>query len=123
MKTLLIVDDEIDIREFAKRFFTKKGIEVLCASNGKEALKIIENITPDLMLLDVNMTEMDGVETLEYLRSKGSKIKIIMVTGVEEKEVVDKITQLGIKGLINKPLILNELQDVVLKELGIELDH
>ncbi len=53
MPKLLIVDDEIDITEFAKSFFTKRGIDVFTASGGAEALKIIDRDQPDLVLLDV----------------------------------------------------------------------
>ena len=117
MPKLLIVDDEIDIREFAKNFFRKRNIYVLTASAGSEALEIIANEKPDLVLLDVRMEEMTGVEVLRRLRENGSQVRVIMVTGVEDDAVINEAQSLGIIGYIHKPLVLEELEKIVLKEL------
>ena len=117
MPKLLIVDDEQDIREFAKRFFTKRNIDVLTALGGKEALKILETETPDLVLLDVRMGEMTGVEVLRELRQKGNNVKVIMVTGVEDEDVINEVRSLGVQDYVHKPLALDELEEIVLKEL------
>ena len=117
MSKLLIVDDEIDIREFARNFFKKRGITVFTASSGREALEIIEQETPDLVLLDVRMEEMTGVDVLRELRKKNDSTKVIMVTGVEEPEVMDEARRLGIVTYVHKPLILEELEKIVLGEL------
>jgi len=117
MPKLLIVDDEVDIREFAGNFFRKRNIEVLTAAGGKEALGIIAREKPDLVLLDVRMEEMTGLEVLRTLRSEKNFAKVIMVTGVENGESVKEAHGLGIAGYIHKPLVLEELEKVVLKEL------
>ncbi|MDP8265869.1 MAG: response regulator [Candidatus Aceula meridiana] len=118
MPKLLIVDDESDVREFAKNFFQKRKIDVLTASGGKEALSILEKETPDLMLLDVRMGELSGVDTLRTLRKQGNQVKIIMVTGVEDPEVISEVESLGVTGYVHKPLALDELEQIVMKELG-----
>ena len=117
MPKLLIVDDEIDIREFAKNFFKKRNISVLTASNGVEAVDIIKNERPDLVLLDIRMDEMTGLDVLRKLRSEKDPTRIIMVTGVEDESVITESNSLGILGYIHKPLVLDELEKVVLKEL------
>jgi DNA-binding response OmpR family regulator len=117
MSKLLIVDDESDIREFAGRFFKKRGIEVFIASGGKEALKIIDDQKPDLVLLDVHMEEMTGVEVLKTLRASGNDTKVIMVTGVEDEEVINEVSSWGVRAYIHKPLVLEELEKIVLAEL------
>ena len=117
MSKLLIVDDEIDIREFARNFFQKRGINVFTASGGGEALEVVENEHPDLILLDVRMEEMTGVEFLRKLRETGDQTRVIMVSGVEDEAIVNEAMSLGILGFIHKPLILGELQKVVMKEL------
>ena len=117
MAKLLIVDDERDIREFAKNFFKKRGIEVFTASGGNEAFDIVAKEKPDLVLLDVRMEEMTGVELLRQIRGNKNEVKVIMVTGVEDEAVKDEANSLGVLGYIHKPLILDELEKIVLKEL------
>ena len=117
MPKLLIVDDEIDIREFAKNFFKKRNITVFTASGGDEAFEIIQKEKPDLTLLDVRMEEITGVDLLKRLRQQGNSAKIIMVTGVEDENTIKETESLGILGYIHKPLILDELEKIVLKEL------
>jgi len=117
MPKLLIVDDEIDIREFAKSFFKKRNIEVLTASTGTEAFEIMDKETPDLVLLDVRMDEMSGVQVLRQLREMRKQVKVIMVSGVEDEATLAEARELGIINYIHKPLVLDELEKVVMKEL------
>jgi two-component system response regulator (stage 0 sporulation protein F) len=118
MLKLLIVDDEIDVREFAKRFFAKRGIEVHTASGGGEALKIIDAEKPDLVLLDVQMEGINGIEVLKRLRDADNTIKVIMVTGAEDTQTVNQASSLGVQGYVRKPLVLEELEKIVLVELN-----
>lgn len=117
MSKLLIVDDEIDVCEFAKRFFAKRGIDVFTASGGREALKIIDEDNPDLVLLDVQMEEINGIDVLKRLRDKNNNIKVIMVTGAENPAIINEANSLGVNGYIHKPLVLEELEKIVLAEL------
>ena len=117
MPKLLIVDDETDIREFAKSFFKKRGIEVITASGGKVALELIATENPDLVLLDVRMEEMTGVDVLRQLRKTNQTTKVIMVSGVEDEETINEANALGVKGYVHKPLVLEELEKIVLAEL------
>ncbi len=119
MKTLLIVDDEIDIREFSKSFFKKRGIDVYTADGGNEALDIIAVQSPDLVLLDVQLGRMTGVEVLQKLRANNNNVKVIMVTGNEDEEIVKSAKALGVREYIHKPLILEELEKIVLAELEV----
>ena len=119
MAILMIVEDEEDVREFAKRFFEKRNVKVISAGNAKEALEALKNIQPDLALFDINMEGMSGVELLKEIRRQGNDLKVIMVTGLEDEEVAKEAIQWGIKGYIHKPLILEELENVVFSELRI----
>ncbi|MFA5410597.1 MAG: response regulator [Candidatus Omnitrophota bacterium] len=119
MPRLLIVDDENDVREFAANFFRKRKIDCLTASSGEEALGIVEEHNPDLVLLDIKMEGIDGIETLRRIREKHKDVKAIMVTGrkPEEQEAFDKCRELGALDYIHKPLELDELEKIVLKNL------
>ncbi len=118
MPKLLIVDDEIDVREFAKSFFSKRGIEVTTAPGGGDAIALVDDLKPDLILLDVHMDGISGIEVLRQLRAKENQVKVIMVTGVEDEKVIAQANELGVKGYIHKPLVLEELEKVVKEELG-----
>ena len=119
MSNLLIVDDEADVREFAANFFRKRKINVTTAASGEEALKILEEKKPDLILLDIKMTGIDGIETLKRIRGLDNQLKVIMVTGKkpEEEQSFDICKEFGARDYIHKPLELDELEKVVLKEL------
>ena len=118
MSKLLIVDDEIDVREFAKRFFLKRGINVFTAGEGLEALEIIGRDNPDLVLLDIQMDELSGIDVLRKLRDDRNNVKVIMVTGAEDQAIIDEANSLGVKGYIHKPLVLEELEKIVMDELN-----
>jgi two-component system response regulator (stage 0 sporulation protein F) len=118
MSKLLIVDDETDIREFARNFFKKRKIEVFVASGGRQALDLITKESPHLVLLDVRMEEMTGIEVLRELRSGNQTIKVIMVSGVEDEETINEANALGVVGYIHKPFILEELEKIVLAQLS-----
>lgn len=119
MARLLIVDDEVDVREFAANFFRKRKIEVTIASSGEEAVGMVEKQKPDLVLMDIKMNGIDGVEALKRIKDIDKQIKVIMVTGrkPEEEGAFDKCRQYGALGYIHKPLELDKLEKIVLKEL------
>jgi two-component system response regulator (stage 0 sporulation protein F) len=118
MSKLLIVDDESDIREFARNFFKKRQIDVSIASGGRQALDIIAKESPQLVLLDVRMEEITGIEVLRELRKTHPTIKVIMVSGVEDEETIKEANSLGVIGYIHKPFILEELEKIVLAQLN-----
>ncbi len=118
MGKLLIVDDELDVREFARNFFRKRGFDVSIAAAGREALDLIYKESPDLVLLDIRMGEMSGVDVLRELRLRNNAVKVVMVSGIEEDQVVQETTVLGAIGFVHKPLVLEELEKVVLREFG-----
>ena len=119
MRKLLIVDDELDVREFAANFFRKRKFNVVIAPNGKVALDLFEQERPNLILLDIKMEEMDGIEVLSRIREKNREVPVLMVTGrkPEEDESSKKCEELGISGYIHKPLELGELEQKVLSIL------
>jgi DNA-binding response OmpR family regulator len=119
MASLLIVDDEEDVREFAANFFRKRKVEVITASSGEESLEILEKKKPNLVLLDIKMSGIDGIETLRRIKEKDKNIKVIMVTGrkPEDEGSCDKCQELGALDYVHKPLELDELERIVLKNI------
>jgi DNA-binding response OmpR family regulator len=120
MAKLLIVDDEDDVREFAANFFRKRKIEVITAASGEEAIKKVEKEKPHLVLLDIRMEGLNGIQALEAIRTFDKNVRVIMVTGTkpEENESFNRCNQLGISGYIHKPLKLDELEHVVMNTLN-----
>ncbi|MBU1726439.1 MAG: response regulator [Candidatus Omnitrophica bacterium] len=119
MAKLLIVDDEMDVREFAANFFRKRNIDCITAANGDEAVNLVEKDNPNLILLDINMDGVDGIETLKNIKEKNKEAKVIMVTGrkPEEEGAFAKCKELGAINYIHKPLELDELERVVMEAL------
>lgn len=119
MPKLLIVDDESDVREFAANFFRKRKITCFTASGGEEALALVEKDKPDLVLLDIKMEGIDGIETLKRIKEKDKNLKVIMVTGrkPEDEDSFAKCKDEGALDYIHKPLELDELEKVVMKNI------
>ncbi len=84
MKKILIVDDEEPLRMLYEEELNREGYEVLTASNGKEALSLLEKTKPDLIILDIMMPVMDGMETLGPVHGKNRDIPIILHTSYPE---------------------------------------
>ena len=123
MSKLLIVDDEIDIREFTAKFFRKRNIEVFVASGGCQALILIEKERPDLVLLDVRMEGMTGIEVLRELYNRNLFTKVIVISAVFESETISEAMAFNAIAFINKPFILEDLEDMVLYQLNIPTDQ
>lgn len=118
MAKILIVDDEIDILEVAERFFKKRGLEVSTASEGTEALRLIQEKNPDLILLDFNMPGLSGLEILKKLREELKlSTKVIMVTGFDTEMVMKETKGLPIECCVHKPLDLERLETIVMTAL------
>lgn len=119
-KKLLIVDDEKDVRDFAANFFRKRKIECTTASHGEEALEKLAKEKADLVLLDISMPGIDGIETLKRIKAYDPGINVIMVTGTKPEQVGanDTCRELGALDYIHKPLEMDELERVVLTVLS-----
>jgi len=114
MVKILVVDDEKDVCDFVKSFFEERGFKVFTASNGKEALPIAESEAPLIILMDIRMPHMDGIEALKHIKKKSPQNRVIMVTCVEDIDKVDKTKELGAETYITKPLVLDELVRAVM---------
>ena len=102
----MIVDDEPSIRTSLEGVLEDEGYKVICASDGKEALKTMEEELPDLILLDIWMPGIDGIETLKRMRSLHPGLQVIMISGHGSIETAVSATKLGAYDFIEKPLSL-----------------
>lgn len=118
---MLVVDDEKDICEFVKTFFSERGYDVLVANSGEEALSVVKAVKPELVLLDVKMKGIDGIATLKHIKEHDRNIKVIMVTALDDQDRIDEASRLGACGYITKPLTLDDLEQAVEKNLAVQL--
>ena len=114
---LLVVDNEMDVCNFVKAFFEMRGFDVVTAFNGDEALKVLEHVKPELIILDVVMrTEKEGLQFLPQIKNASPDSKVIMVTGVDDNETVETAKKLGADDYITKPLVLEYLENTVISK-------
>ena len=110
MKTkILVVDDEIDTRELMQELFESKGYISDTAKNGLDALNKIRESEPDIVISDIRMPEMDGMQLLEILSKSYSHIPVMMVTAHGTIETAVEAMKMGAKDYILKPLSLDEI--------------
>ena len=107
--SILIVDDEPSILKSLGGLLSDEGFDVLTASNGYEALKVIDLESPDLVLLDIWMPGIDGIETLKEIKKDNSFIPVIIITGHGTIETAVKAIKLGAFDLIEKPLSIDKI--------------
>jgi DNA-binding response OmpR family regulator len=110
MPRVLIVDDEPDAVEFLRGFLTAKGYEVLAASNGENALRRVKEERPHLILLNVRLPDMNGLEVLRQVRQIDHEVGVIMVAPVNEEETGRQALKLGAFDYITRPLDFKYLE-------------
>jgi two-component system nitrogen regulation response regulator NtrX len=106
---ILVVDDEVTILDSLSGILSDEGFEVLTASNGYEALKIIEEESPDLVLLDIWMPGIDGIETLREIKRTNPFLKVVIISGHGTIETAVRATKLGAYDFIEKPLSIEKV--------------
>lgn len=118
MIKLLIVDDDLPICDFLRVFFSRKDYQVFTAIDGKQALSIVKEKQPNIILLDIRMPGLSGIEVLQKIKEIDKDAKVIMMTAVDEKMVVNLAMNYGATDYITKPFSLEYLEkDVFLKVL------
>jgi len=108
-ESILIVDDEVPILNSLSKILEDEGYEVTVAKSGTEALKLMTAEPPDLLLLDIWMPEMDGLETLRRAREQAPRLPVMMMSGHGSIETAVKAIKLGAYDYIEKPLSLENV--------------
>ena len=117
MERVLVVDDEIAVCHALKEFLTLQEYEVETAQDGPMALKKVEEFNPHIVLLDIIMPGMSGIDVLKEIRKINPKIGIIMVTAVVDEELAKNMIKLGAFDYITKPIDLNRLETVLMVKI------
>ncbi|WP_262494932.1 response regulator transcription factor [Aquimarina sediminis] len=118
-KKILIVDDEPNIVMSLEYAFKKNDFEVFIARDGSEAIEILKSKTPDVVLLDIMMPNIDGYQTLEHIRSNAStkNIKVIFLTAKNKTSDVEKGLAMGVDKYLTKPFsikkIMKEINELI----------
>jgi two-component system chemotaxis response regulator CheY len=100
---ILLVDDEPHIRKFVSLILKQLGTPLIFeASNGEEALAVYRRENPDLVLLDVSMPKMDGIETLKALKALDPNCVVIMLTSIVNRETIEQAVEAGAVNYIRK---------------------
>lgn len=117
MDKLLLIDDEADVQYSFRRIFDSPEIELATAASGEEGLKIVLRFKPDLVLMDVRMGGMNGLETLRRLRQTDAKLPVIMMTAYGTTQTAIEAMKLGAYDYLLKPFDVPKLKQIVLSAL------
>jgi len=114
MARFMIVDDSIFQRKTLGKMILQMGGEVVAeASNGREAVEQYPDYRPDLVLMDLVMPEMEGIEAVERIMDIDKNAKIVVVSSIGYDEIIDKAISLGAKQFISKPVNFSHAANVI----------
>jgi len=113
-KRILIIDDEESVRDFMKKILTRSGYTIFTASDGREAIEMLGTVYVDLIILDMNMPNMNGIDVLRHIRENNLTNKpVLMVSGSHDSDLRTESYRLGAYDFITKP----EHTEVMLKRI------
>jgi two-component system nitrogen regulation response regulator GlnG len=122
MSKLLLIDDEEDVRYSFQRIFDSPEIEVATASSGEEGLKVIPKFKPDLVLMDIRMGGINGLETLRRIRTNDPKLLVILMTGYGTTQTTIEAMKLGAYDYLLKPFDAVKIKEIVGNALKVARD-
>jgi acyl carrier protein len=112
---ILIVDDQEGMCNFLENYFYSKGYKATSASKADEALLLLDKEKPDIVLLDIRMPDIDGIELLKKMKAKNPKPKFLMVSVASERE--KEAVEAGADGFVSKPFPITYLEQTVIKKI------
>src|SRR5439155_1242606 len=117
MDKLLLIDDEVDVQYSFRRNFGPPEFEVSTAASGEEGLKLLPRLKPDLVIMDVRMGGINGLETLRRLRQSDAKLPVIMMTAYGTSQTAIEAMKLGAYDYLLKPFEVPRMKQVILAAL------
>lgn len=121
MTRILVVEDDADMRNLLSKLFPKQTYAVITADTGKKAMRVIKSEKPEIVLLDIRLPDVDGVEVLREIRSISKLIAVIVITGYETPEVKEETERLGVNRFITKPFNLTKFM-LMVKDVAYEFN-
>jgi len=112
-KKILVVDDDVIIRRALSEIFEMKGYEVFTAENGEKGLAAFRAVKPQLIILDLMMPVMSGVECLEKIRALDPKVQVIILTGYGTEDQLNRVEQLGVQDVIRKGIGFEDFREQI----------
>ena len=117
-KRILVIDDEEIVRICCERSLAPEGYDVVTAETGPEGLQKLWDAHFDLVITDLKMPEMDGLEVLAHIRKARPETKVIIVTGYDTEGTTNEIMDAGACGYLGKPFCPEDLMTAVHKTIG-----
>jgi two-component system response regulator (stage 0 sporulation protein F) len=118
MAKLLIIDDDQETCIYLQGFFAKRGCQVMTSFNGEEGILSFKKHKPDLVLLDVKMPGINGLEVLKEIKDKDKHTSVVMFTIAADDPTRKMAEELGADGFIRKPFNMDELEGTVSRMLS-----
>lgn len=115
---ILVVDDEYSVIEALAEYLRMRGYEVLRAGRGDEALSLLQQARPGVMLLDIRLPGMSGMEVLRKARALDPQAQIIMITGLDDQNLRKEALEIGAVGFAFKPLDVQALERIITAAVG-----
>ncbi len=116
-KLILVIDDEPEIRSLLSRFLGRKGFSVISAGTLQEGRKLFNQSKPQLVFLDVNLPDGNGLQELKYINSGEIQAKVIMMSAFDHNEIKMEAIQYGALDFLSKPFNIARLDQVVQSQL------
>ena len=118
LRKILTIDDEPGLLELMKNLLGPEGYTVLCAANGAEGVRLNNLEDPELIILDLRMPEMGGIETLRRIREHDSSVMVVILTGYGEPDSIRDAADLNVGEYLSKPFENKQLIHVVNNAFG-----
>ena len=118
IRKVMVVDDDIFMRMNYKQMLVENGYEVAEAANGIEAISVYNDFQPDMVMMDINMPEMDGLAALEEIKKIDPNARVAMITGTGKPDLVVAAYKTGAMDFVLKPLDEERILDTVKKALS-----
>ncbi|WP_191321948.1 response regulator [Algoriphagus aquimarinus] len=116
-KLILVIDDEPEIRSLLSRFLGRKGFSVISAGTLQEGRKLFNQSKPQLVFLDVNLPDGNGLQELKHINSGKTQAKVIMMSAFDHNEIKMEAIQYGALDFLSKPFNIARLDQVVQSQL------